>query len=80
MVRTDHRPAQSDIPAEVHVPGDCQVIQIHDFWDLLEAFLEFGDLWVRDMGTAGESVRMNVSDATEERRACDAPSCNGRRA
>lgn len=40
----DHRPAQGDVAAKVHVAGDGQMVELDDLGDLLEPLLELLDL------------------------------------
>jgi hypothetical protein len=41
---TDDRPSERHIATEVHIPGDRQVVELDNCWDLLESRLELLDL------------------------------------
>ena len=40
----DNSSAKGDVATEVYVPGNCQMVELDDSRDLLEAFLELRDL------------------------------------
>lgn len=43
---TYHSTTKGDVSPEVNISGDCQMIQVDDFWHAIEAFLKVLNLHI----------------------------------